>query len=307
MTTLLLPDAARGLRLDRAVYDALVAAEHEVSVREVRIALTEGRILVDGRQRAPGLRARGGETIGLQDFTPRQQAVVPADPELLARCEVLFDDARRLCLAKQSGVPSQPQRPGERNTMLGAAVAHTPSIGEAGPPLEGGLVHRLDIETSGALLFAKDLATRLSLRRAFAAGGVEKRYVALVWDPDNRLRAGRKIDAWIGRGSDPSRVAIRAPQTPEAQPALTEIVRLTRMSEAWAWVELVARTGRRHQVRIHLASLATPIAGDVLYGGPRAPNLTRLALHAEALTLPDRTTIHAPLAEDLARVRNELS
>ena len=63
----------------------------------------------------------------------------------------------------------------------------------------------------------------------------------------------------------------------------------------------VAESGEKDG-RLHLQ-----LAGDVLYGGPRAPNLTRLALHAEALTLPDRTTIHAPLAEDLARVRNELS
>ncbi len=307
MTTLSLPEAARGQRLDRAVHDALIESGREVSMREVRHAIAEGLILIDGRQRAPGVRAHGGETVGVDDFTPRLQAEVAPDPDLLASCEVLHDDARRLCLAKPSGVPSQPQRPREASTMLSAAIAHTPAIGTAGPPLEGGLVHRLDIETSGALLFAKDMGTRLALRRAFASGAIEKHYGALVWDPENRVRAGRKIDAWIGRGPDASRVAIRAPHTPEAQPALTEIVRLTRMSEAWTWLELIARTGRRHQVRIHLASLATPIAGDRLYGGPRAPGLERLGLHASGLVLPDRTRIEAPLAFDLARVRDELA
>lgn len=307
MTTVALPEAARGQRLDRAVHDALVASGREVSMREVRIAISEGRILVDGRQRAPGLRARGGELVGVGDFIPRQAAQIDPDEDLLEDCEVLFDDPRRLCLAKPSGIPSQPQRPGEGRTMLAAAVAHTPSIAGAGPPLEGGLVHRLDMETSGALLFAKDLATRLALRRAFASGSIEKRYQALVWDPEQRLRAGRRIEAWIGRGPEASRVAVKLPGTMDAQPALTEIVRVTRLSEWWTWLELVARTGRRHQVRVHLASLSTPIACDPLYGGPRAPGLTRLGLHASGLVLPDRTEITAPLALDLARVRDALS
>lgn len=307
MSTLSLPEAARGQRLDRAVHDALVADGREVSMREVRNAIAEGRILVDGRQRAPGLRARGGEAVSVEAFTPRLMAEVEPDPDLLARCEVLYDDARRLCLAKPSGVPSQPQRPGEHGTMLGAALAHTASIAEAGPPLEGGLVHRLDIETSGALLFAKDLATRLALRRAFASGAIEKRYEALVWDPENRVRVGRRIEAWLGRGPDPSRVAVKAAHSPEAQPAVTEIVRMVRLSEAWTWLELIARTGRRHQIRVHLASLATPIAGDRLYGGPTAPGLTRLGLHASGLLLPDRTAIAAPLADDLARVRDAVA
>lgn len=275
-------------------------------MREVRAALDEGRILVDGRACAPGLRARGGETVATHDFTPRLEAEVAPEPALLEECDVLFDDERRLCLAKPSGVPSQPQRARETGTLLGAAIAHTPSIATAGPALEGGLVHRLDIETSGALLFAKDMATRLALRRAFSAGAVEKRYVALVWDPENRVRVGRRIDGWIGSGSHASRVAVRPPHTPGAQPAITEIVGAVRLSEAWLRVELIARTGRRHQVRAHLASLATPIAGDPVYEGPRAPGLTRLALHAAGLTLPDRTRIDAPLALDLARVLDAL-
>ncbi len=307
MSTVVLAEPCKGQRLDRAVHDALVAAKHEVSMREVRNALEDGRILVDGKTRAPGLRAIGGETIDVSGFIARVEAIIPPEPELLALCDVLFDDARRLCLAKPGHIASQPLKPEERGTMLGAAIAHTPSVAKAGPPLEGGLVHRLDIQTSGALLFAKDMATRLMLRRAFASGAVEKRYHALVWDPENRLRAGRKIDAWIGRGPDASRMATRPPQTRDAQSALTEIVGFDRLRESWRYVELLARTGRRHQVRVHLASLGIPIAGDELYGGPSAPGLDRLALHASRLVLPDRLAIDAPLAADMARVCEQLS
>jgi len=307
MSTLTLAEAQKGQRLDRAVHDALVEAKHEVSMREVRDALVDGRILINGKTRAPGLRAIGGESVDVSAFVSRVEAIITPEPMLLLECDILYDDARRLCLAKPGNVPSQPLKPEERGTMLGAAIAHTPSIAQAGPPLEGGLVHRLDIQTSGALLFAKDMTTRLMLRRAFASGAVEKRYHALVWDPENRIRAGRKIDAWIGRGQDPSRVAVRPPQTRDAQSALTEIVSIERLSESWRFIELLARTGRRHQVRVHLASLGTPIAGDTLYGGPSAPDLERLALHASRLVLPDRLAIDAPLADDLARVCERLS
>lgn len=296
-----LPSSAAGVRLDHAIHAALEAAGHAVSIREIKTALREGRILVNGHTRAPGALARGGERVTRTDFQPRLEAHVEPEPELLATLEVLFEDAGRVALAKPSGIPSNPLRAGERGTMLGAAIAVDASIRTAGPPLEGGLAHRLDVGTSGVLLFGRTGRDRETLRRAFRAGAVDKLYHALAYDPRNALQVGRVLDGAIASGSDASRVRVVDPNDPDALPARTEIVTSERLADGYRWVGLAARTGRRHQLRAHLASVSAPIAGDTIYGGPSPSGLARLGLHASVVVLPDGVRVEAPLDDALTR------
>lgn len=304
---LLLPPEASGQRYDHAVREALAAAGHESSAREVRQALREGRIRVEGRRAAPGARARGGESIDLGEFVPRSEATIRSEPELLLTIRVLFEDPTILALDKPSGIPTHPLAHDEASTLLGAAVAHDPAIARAGPPLEGGLVHRLDRGTSGVVIFAKDVATRERLRDAFARGRIEKRYRALVFDPERRLVSGQVLEGAIAPAADPRRVEVTGADSTGALAARTEIVSVSPGRAGWAWVEVQAHTGRRHQIRAHLASVGAPIGGDPLYGSaaPDRAGLSRLALHAASVLLPEGLLIEAPLPADLAALERE--
>src|SRR5262245_6748734 len=163
---------------------------------------------VDGKKRAAGDRAGGGEEIALGAFVVRAAASVAAadDP----RAAVLYEDDALLALSKPSGMPCAPLRHGEPGTLLGAAIARAPAIEKAGPPLEGGLLHRLDRDTSGVVLFAKNEATREVMRQAFADHAIEKRYFALVLDPG--LEDRFTVQSWIAQAGE--RVKVVPPSTP---------------------------------------------------------------------------------------------
>jgi 23S rRNA pseudouridine1911/1915/1917 synthase len=292
-----IPAALEGERLDRALQRLLTAQGAEVSVRELRRALRLGTVRVDGRAVAPGARARAEQEVDLGPLVPRASARIGPDAEVLARCRILHEDARLLALDKPSGVPTVPLAHEEPGTLVGAAVAHCPAIAEAGPPLEGGVLHRLDTATSGVVLFAKTVDDRARWRADFFAGRVVKRYLALVRDPGGRLDREQEIEMPL-RGAGP-RVRTTSPDDPEGQPARTAVRPRRRYADDVLLVEVHARTGRRHQVRVHLASVELPILGDPLYGPPDAAGPGRLALHAASVLLPGQPAIEAPLAADL--------
>lgn len=282
--------AHAGERLDRAIADTLQVDGIRASIREVRRALKDGIIIVDGRRCPPGNRAEAGMRVDLGSFVCRADARIAPDPALLARVTVLYEDDRLLALDKPSAISTAPLVDGESGTLLGAAVAHAPQIAECGPPLEGGLLHRLDFGTSGVVVFAKDAETRRTLRAAFSAHLIEKRYAALVHDPQGELRGDRVIDAPLSSGT-----TVKIAE--DGQPASTAITVVRRRADGLVEVEARTSTGRRHQIRVHLASIGAPIFGDERYGiRDQAP---RLALHAAAVSLPDGPTISAPPPADV--------
>ena len=282
--SLRLPSDFRGERFDRAVHQALVASDYDVSVREVRRSLREGIIRVDGRQRAPGQRCEGGEEVCVEQFIPRSRVIVEAEFELCAQAPVLMEWPDVVALHKPSGWACAPLRPEERGTLLGVAVAIDPEIRSAGPPLEGGLAHRLDIGTSGVVLFGRSREARLRLRTWFSKHAVQKTYLALVEPPQSPLPA--VIDGPI-RGSG-DRVSVGP--SADALPARSEVRVQAKAADVWR-VEVRTSFGRRHQVRAHLASVGAPIVGDTMYGGRSA---LRLMLHAESVELPDGRSVSAP-------------
>lgn len=280
--SLLLPPEAAGERLDRALARSLGPS---VSVREVRRALEDGRITVDGRRAVPGARARVGVEVDLSAFVARADAEVSPEPELAARAPVIASWPDLFALDKPSGVPCAPLRPGERGTLLGGAVHHRALVASAGPPLEGGLLHRLDGGTSGAVLFALTEEARAIGRGWFARHEVAKTYLAVV---SPRQDLPPFIDAPIGAGEGAHRVAVGGAR--DALPARSDFEVLSSM-QFGLLVRVKTRFGRRHQVRAHLAHLGAPIVGDALYGG--APE-ERLMLHAETIELPDGRAVRAP-------------
>lgn len=215
----------------------------------------------------------------------------------LPEFSVLFEDAHLLAVDKPAGVHSAPLRPGESGTLLGAVLARYPEV--AGLPgiksVEPGLLHRLDLETSGILLVARTAEAFRSLRAAFGAGRVWKAYTALC-ACRTELPAGRRLwtesrFAPYGRGRKLVRtIAAGDEGRPAARHASAGLYRteaqvLERRGQ-WALVQATVLKGFRHQVRVHLAQLELPIAGDSLYGVPAPAGApARLYLHAAAIEL----------------------
>lgn len=290
--------AADGKRLDVFVGEKL-----GLSRAKVKALLESDAVRVNGRRAKKGHAVAPGQVVEVD--APEQVApTAVADTELVV--PVLWEDEALLFVDKPSGVPSQPLAPGEKGTVANALVAKHPAQAQVGDdPREAGLVHRLDVETSGVLLAAKTPEAWKTLRAVFGgeSDALDKRYLALVTGP---LADEGEIDLPLSHSGDHVRAAVTGA---DARPARSEFVVKARKGD-FALVEVHIFTGVLHQVRAHLAAVGAPIYGDVLYGGREAKELGRFFLHAAKLTVPHpkdgrRITVESPLPEPLARVLDE--
>jgi 23S rRNA pseudouridine1911/1915/1917 synthase len=296
----------------RARLDQFVARHAGCSRAEARRLIDEGHVRVNGRRAAKGLLLQSGAQVELAVAPPTDEEKRPL-PEPERPLVVLHADDALVALSKPAGIPTHPLRRGERGTLANALVARFPECaGVADDPREGGVAHRLDVDTSGVVLAARTREAWQALRRAFATGQVEKEYWALVAGapPD----AG-EIDAALAHATARTVKAIEAGEEwlnqsyadgPAARPARTRFEVMARGPDV-ALVRALTRTGRMHQVRAHLAHLGHPLLGDALYGGPPAPGgAAGHVLHAARITFPHpltgvSTRIAAPLPDDRAR------
>jgi 23S rRNA pseudouridine1911/1915/1917 synthase len=292
------PDDAPKDRLDRAV-----ARLFGISRGRAMEWIAEDRVRVDGRRSPKGAQVGPGARVSVRQ--PPPDSPVP-QPELPIR--IVHADAQIVVADKPAGMPSHPLKPGETGTAANALVGRFPELAGIGPAArEGGLVHRLDADTSGLLLAARTEAAHAMLRAQFAARSVEKGYLALV---AGELHAGGEIDVPLAHDPHDSR-KVRAASDAEwaeahgARPALTRFTPAERRA-GFTLVEVEIATGVLHQIRAHLAFIGHPLAGDVLYGGPAVPGLGRHFLHAARLGLlhPDgsKPLFASPLPDDLSSV-----
>jgi 23S rRNA pseudouridine1911/1915/1917 synthase len=283
-------------RLDRAL-----ARLFGVSRGRAMEWIADDRVRVDGRRARKGAQVGPGARVSVRK--PPPDSPVP-QPELPLR--IVHADAHLVVADKPAGMPSHPLKPGETGTAANALVGRFPELASVGPaPREGGLVHRLDTDTSGLLLAARTDAAHALLRAQFAARSVEKGYLALV---AGELHAGGEIDVPLAHDPHDSR-KVRPASAPEwaeahgARPASTRFTPLLRRG-GFTLLEVEIGTGVLHQIRAHLAFIGHPLAGDALYGGPQLPGLSRHFLHAARLSFahPDggRPRFDSPLPADLA-------
>jgi 23S rRNA pseudouridine1911/1915/1917 synthase len=290
--TLELPPGATGRRLDVVVGEVL-----GLSRARVKALFEAGAVRVDGRRPSKGDRAARGTHVEVE-LVEEAPALV-AEPAL--PLAVLYQDAWLVAVDKPAGRPAHPLKPGETGTVANALVARYPEVAEAGEdPREGGLVHRLDIETSGVLLAARDRATWEAVRALFSRRAVDKRYWALVSGP---IADEGSIELPL-RHKGETRVEPAVNGGAAGREALSEFRVLRRAGEL-TLVEVRILTGVLHQVRAHLAAIGAPVVGDALYGGRAEPGLTRFFLHARALELTHPSThqplrIESPLPRELA-------
>ena len=204
---------------------------------------------------------------------------------------VLFEDADLVAVDKPSGLHTAPLRQGEGGTLLDLVIARFPEVARVPgvKPVEPGLLHRLDRETSGVVLVARTASAFRGLLALFRAGAVRKEYLALCVPaaavaPGERLRAASRFAP-----SGPGRRRVRVvPVGGKARGATAAAyateAEVLQVREGKALVRAVIVRGFRHQVRAHLAFLGLPIAGDPLYGAPASASPARLFLHASILS-----------------------
>lgn len=307
-TVKLAPGAAG--RLDRALADAL-----GVGRAAVKRAFAAGEVRVAGRRARAADPAAPGATVEID--LPEPAGAPPPEPE--APLSVLRLSPRWLVVDKPAGAATHPLRPGERGTLAGAVAARHPECAAASDdPREGGAVHRLDRETSGCVLFARDPEAWRTLRGQFAARTVEKVYRAVVV---GRLDAGGVCSVPLAQQGGRAvpvpdaevQERLRARGASGPRPAETHYEPVERLA-SHTLLEVRIVTGAMHQIRAHLAWLGHPVAGDLAYGGEaaRVLGLVRHALHAFRLGFdpPEggpRARVESPWPADLEALVRRLS
>jgi 23S rRNA pseudouridine1911/1915/1917 synthase len=293
-----------GQRLDRAI----VAALPELTRTHVQQLIERGSATVNGAAAKAGYKLRAGDYVAVTPPPPAPPRLAPEPLPL----SVVYEDDAILVLDKPAGLVVHPAPGHPAGTLVNAVLAHAPGVEMNGTPRPG-IVHRLDKDTSGLIVVAKTDAARLDLVDQFARRQVQKEYVALVlgYPPPTAT-----IEAPIGR--DPRRRQ-RMAVTPGGRAAQTEVATIETLPGS-TLVRARPHTGRTHQIRVHLAALGHPIAGDAVYGpggplviapGPNRPArhviLPRQFLHATRLgfRLPgagEWREFASPLPADLAAV-----
>lgn len=289
--------AAAGERLDK-----VIAAEvPELSRTQAQRLIEDGFVTLDGKAATkPGQRLERPATIAVRIPPPGPAGNLPQAIPL----DIIFENDDLLVVNKPAGMVVHPAAGHAQGTLVNAVLGHAPGLEGVGDEQRPGIVHRLDRDTSGLIVVAKNDAAHRALQRQFKDREVEKVYLALV-DGHPPTKTGR-IEAAIGRDlRNRKRMAV----VPERQgrPAVTEY-RVLEKFPAHTFVEARLLTGRTHQLRLHFAYLKCPIVGDTVYGR-RTPSLPieRQCLHAARLTLKlpgggAARTFEAPLPEDLTRI-----
>jgi 23S rRNA pseudouridine1911/1915/1917 synthase len=275
------------------------------SRRKARELIDGGRVMVNGRRCAKGEIVAAGDDVCISELPP----AYALEPNPHLEIETLYEDEAVVVVNKPGLIPCHPLREGENNAVINAVAASYPEAAKAGDKLlEGGLVHRLDNGTSGALIIARNLDALAILRTAIRRGDISRRYLALCV---GHLKDEIEIAIPIAHHAKNRRKMIAVPANLAAvyaaRPAAT-VVRPLQHYASFSLIEAKPRTGCRHQIRAHLASIGHPLAGDTLYGGPEITELApgRFWLHLSEVAFESPAsgyvTIQAPLPLDLDAV-----
>jgi len=278
------------------------------SRRVAQQAIAAGDVRVNGRRVRKGRQVFAGDVVTVPDELGAPAALAP-NPSL--DVPVLYEDAAVIAIDKPAGMASHALHAAEADTAANFLLARYPELAAVGrSDREPGLVHRLDTDTSGVLLVARTAPAYVALRRQFSMHHVQKEYLALVHGDVPAAGEVRTAIAHDRHNRRKMRVHARA-GVAGARPALTRYRPLERFGTA-ALLAVEITTGVMHQIRVHLASIGHPIAGDVLYGGERLAGApARHLLHAAGVTFvhPEsgrRTTVSSPPPAEFTRVIDEL-
>jgi 23S rRNA pseudouridine1911/1915/1917 synthase len=280
-------------------------------------------LIDDGRVHVNGQRYRKGGLVGANDHVeviPAAATPITAFPESKVTLEILYEDAELLIVNKPPLLPCHPNGPHGEASVITLLACDCPEVAELGAkPFEGGLVHRLDNGTSGAVMVARTAEALSFMREALSVGRIHRRYEALI---HGRLDESIELTWPVAHHrKNPARMVIvdnaprlalasrserivRAPHRGKPREAISHVEPVALAGE-FMLVNVIPRSGCRHQIRVHLAGCGMPIANDQLYGGPPLPPLEsgRFWLHLAELAFDspsgNRVKVTAPRPADL--------
>jgi 23S rRNA pseudouridine1911/1915/1917 synthase len=304
--------AAASPRIDRALAELL-----PLSRTRIQALIDDGRVEVDGVVVRRASQEVAAGSVVIVDEPPKRTPSLSPEPIPL---DWVYEDDDCMVVDKPAGLVVHPAPGHPTGTLVNALLHHRPEVGGVGGERKAGLVHRLDKDTSGCLLVAKNDRAHHFLADQFAARTVTKQYWAFIWG--HLSDEGGVFDAPIGRAhQDRQRMSTRTRRGRSARTAWRVVERYLVAD----YVELTLETGRTHQVRVHLSDAGHPVLGDTRYGGGPArargfhgaqqavarqvaATARRQALHAHRLAFDrladgSRVQAEAPLPADLVELR----
>jgi 23S rRNA pseudouridine1911/1915/1917 synthase len=289
------PEDAGGERLDRFLADVPEIGSRGAAER----LIDEGGVLVDGAAQAKSYKLAGGEEVSFDPPGPVAATVEPEEMEL----RIAYEDEHLLVVDKPAGIVVHPAPGHATGTLVHGLVGHAAAGGDE--PERPGIVHRLDRDTSGLMVVARSAEAHRRLQSLLRRRDLKREYLALVVGRP-RSRTGR-IEAPIGRDrTNPLRHSL---DTANPRDAVTEF-EVEELLPRHALLRVALETGRTHQIRVHLAAIDLPVAGDPTYGRPAELGLDRQFLHAARLAFPHPITeepvdVNSALPADLAAALGE--
>lgn len=284
-----------------------------------------GQVTLNGRRTKPGIHLKSGDLIEIQWIPPRETAL---EPEALP-LEILYEDEDCIVLNKAPGMVVHPAAGKVRGTLVNALLHHCPDLQGIGGERRPGIVHRLDKDTSGVMIIAKHGQAFHQIALQFKERRVFKEYLALVWGKVDREKG--IIDRPIGRHRRDRKKMSSIHFLSGMREAITEwqvedSFRVGSPGHHFSWVTLLRlrpRTGRTHQIRVHLADQGYPVVGDRVYGRKKQSlarnqvevlaliDFPRQALHAERIAFSHPRTgvtleFRAPLSADMKELLDSL-
>ncbi len=268
----------------------------------VQKLIKEGKVTVNGRCVKTSAKLRPGDVVKVGEIENVPLKIEKENKPLT----ILYEDKHLLVVDKPAGLTVHPVGRKNTDTLVNRLLYHVKDLSGIGGVIRPGIVHRLDRDTSGVLIVAKDDESHHKLSEMLKTHSIDRRYIALVRGvpkPDRGI-----IDVPIGRKNGTTKMTV----SPSGRRAITHYKVVERIGNAFSVVVLKLETGRTHQIRVHLSYIGHPVVGDPLYGGRvNEVQISRQFLHAYEISfihpiIGKKITVYSMLPEELTEILNKV-